>query len=229
MRNHEPEPPIKARFLTHRYCEIINVCPCTWTEAQGYFFMWQEVTNTLSCSINHLHIHKMGRQFHRLGVKPEDCAPVMEWVRGWIHALCSGVHLLHLSFGFLTCTMKTETALTLRGCSGDSARTKKKCLVNCNVGQESRLCGCHFSSSFLLFLFLLASQINSSFRWSSNEVYYKKPNLKILLGEIDKGQKVGPWRVQLCTKYQHDWGIRGKHSKSEHTHGHCPGSCEHLW
>lgn len=66
MRNHEPEPPIKARFLTHRYCEIINVCPCTWTEAQGYFLMWQEVTNTLSCSINHLRIHKMGRQFHRL-------------------------------------------------------------------------------------------------------------------------------------------------------------------
>ena len=100
-------------------------------------------------------------------------------------------------------------------------RTKKQCLVSGQVAQENRLCGCHFSSSFLFFLFLSATQINVSFRWPSSEVYYfkKKQNTtsKSFRGNRQR-PKGGTLEIQLCTKHRRWLGKKKEAFQIHSTH-----------
>ena len=84
MRNPELEPGPKAipdsrRTGTVR-SHVFLLLP--WTETEGSFLTWRGVTNTLPHSLSHLPIHKRERRFHGLGVKPEDCTPLPEWLGG---------------------------------------------------------------------------------------------------------------------------------------------------
>ena len=127
---------------------------------------------------------------------------------------------LHSGFGFLTNTVKAEMVLTLWGRWG-GLEQRRNVWSATSWHKKIGLCGCQFSASFLFFLFLSATQINVSFTWPRSEVYYlkkKKNTTSKSFGGTDKGQKVGPWRVQLCTKHQRWLGEKMKAFQIHSTH-----------
>lgn len=164
--------------------------------------------------MSHFTIYKMRRLFHRLGVKLQDCSPMAERVIGWVQPvwLWTG-YFPSLEFWFPHPQNEDRNSTYFMRTLKGLLRTEMKHLVSCKVGQESWLCDCHFLSSFLFFLLLSASQINTSFGWPSNAFIIKTQPRKSFWWNRQR-PRGGSLGSLVWTKYRHGWGTKlGQHAK----------------
>ena len=111
--------------------------------------------------------------------------------------------LLHSRLGFLINTVKTDMALTSG--HGWGASNKEEMSGQLRGGTRKSTVWLSFFIIFPLLPLPLSNSDKCLFQVTQQwGLLFKKIKTQPqnLLGGTDRGQKMGPWRVQLCTKHQ---------------------------